>query len=94
MSNITFKPFLDKMGNEYAEKYKAPYGELFYDPDTAILRIGDGVTPGGVPINLNPINLTGSMSPTETPYTNSEINDAIAAAIASAIAAFSATLYV
>lgn len=94
MSKMTFKPFLDKMGGVDASEHIAHFGELFYDPETAILRIGDGVTPGGIIINAignssipNPINQ-------EIPYTKSEVDAAIAAAITASLEAFELKLYV
>ena len=47
MSNKTFKVFVDKMGGTTATSYIANDGELFYDPASTTLRVGDGETPGG-----------------------------------------------
>ena len=47
MSNKTFKIFVDKMGGITATQYIGNDGELFYDPTTTTIRIGDGETPGG-----------------------------------------------
>lgn len=47
MANKTFKAFVDKMGGTTATNYIGNEGELFYDPTTTTLRIGDGTTPGG-----------------------------------------------
>jgi len=33
-----------------ADTYIGIIGELFYDPNDTMLRIGDGITPGGIPI--------------------------------------------
>ena len=47
MSNKTFRAFTEKLGNITATNFVANEGELFYDPTTTTLRIGDGVTAGG-----------------------------------------------
>lgn len=51
MANKTFKAFVDKMGGTTATNYIGNEGELFYDPTTTTLRIGDGETPGGTVIS-------------------------------------------
>ncbi len=51
MANKTFKAFVDKMGGTTATNYVGNEGELFYDPTTTTLRIGDGATPGGTVIS-------------------------------------------
>ena len=51
MSNKTFKAFIDKMGGTTVTNFIGGEGELFYDPTTTTLRIGDGVTPGGTVIS-------------------------------------------
>lgn len=46
-SNITFRPFLEKLGGTPSNTYIGNGGELFYDPNTTKIRVSDGVTPGG-----------------------------------------------
>jgi hypothetical protein len=47
MANKTYVAFVDKQGGTTATTYIGNEGELFYDPSTTILRVSDGVTPGG-----------------------------------------------
>jgi hypothetical protein len=51
MANKTFKAFVDKMGGTQAASYIGNEGELFYDPTTTTLRVGDGQTPGGTVVS-------------------------------------------
>jgi hypothetical protein len=51
MSNKTYKAYVDKMGGTTATNFIGGEGELFYDPTTTTLRIGDGETPGGTVIS-------------------------------------------
>lgn len=51
MANKTFKAFVDKMGGTTVTNYIGGEGELFYDPTTTTLRIGDGTTPGGTVVS-------------------------------------------
>jgi hypothetical protein len=66
MANKTFKAFVDKMGGTTATNYIGNEGELFYDPTTTTLRIGDGETPGGTVISsggsadLGDLKISGS----------------------------------
>lgn len=46
-SNVTFRPFLEKLGGTPANTFVGNGGELFYDPDTTKIRVSDGITPGG-----------------------------------------------
>lgn len=48
MSNIVYRPFLEKLGGSQASNYVGKEGDLFYDPSTTTLRVSDGTTPGGV----------------------------------------------
>ena len=48
MSNKIFKVFVDKMGGHKAEDYIGLPGDLFYDPNTGVLKLSDGETVGGV----------------------------------------------
>lgn len=49
MSNVTYKMFVDKMGGTRAEDYIGVLGDCFYDPYSTLLRVSDGMTPGGIP---------------------------------------------
>lgn len=48
MANVTFRVFSEQLGNRSAEELVAKEGDLFYNPESPILRVGDGETPGGV----------------------------------------------
>lgn len=48
MSNKTFKIFVDKMGGDNLTSYLGNSGEIVYDPNIPVLKIADGVTPGGI----------------------------------------------
>lgn len=48
MSNVTYRFFVEKLGDSDPEEFVGNEGELFYDPTGNSLRISDGVTPGGV----------------------------------------------
>lgn len=56
----TYKWFVDKHGHHYNEAYIVDAGNLHYDPNTAELRMGDGITLGGLPIggSLEDIDLS------------------------------------
>ena len=47
----TYKIFVDKMGGHPAANYIGLTGELFYDPADGAIRVSNGITPGGTPIN-------------------------------------------
>jgi len=53
MSNITYKLFPAKMGGREASTFIGKKGEIFYDPTNTLLRISDGVTPGGISISTD-----------------------------------------
>jgi hypothetical protein len=55
MPNVTNKMFVDKMGGTTSNTYIGVYGEIFYSPDTGLLRVSDGVTPGGNPIAIESV---------------------------------------
>lgn len=46
--NTIFRNFVERLGSTRAEEFIGNEGDLFYDPNTATLRVSDGVTPGGV----------------------------------------------
>jgi len=48
--NTTFRAFIEKLGDSDPEAFIGSEGDLFYNPNTASLRVSDGVTPGGVPV--------------------------------------------
>ena len=47
MANKTYKVLLEKLGGTNAANYIGNEGELFFDPTTTTLRVGDGTTAGG-----------------------------------------------
>jgi len=53
----TFVPYIEKIGHTDATSYIGKYGELFYDPALAQLRVSDGSTVGGKPLALDIANL-------------------------------------
>ena len=57
----TFKLFSDKMGGRDATAYIGTPGEMFYDSTTGGLRVSDGTTVGGKPIELSTVSLTGNV---------------------------------
>lgn len=40
--------FLEKLGASDATRFVGNLGEMWYDPITGVLRVSDGVTPGGI----------------------------------------------
>ena len=48
--NSTFRAFVEMLGDTDPTEFIGNEGDLFYDPNTASLRVSDGVTPGGVPV--------------------------------------------
>lgn len=48
----TFKFFNDKMGGSDVTQHIGVSGEVFYDPTTGFMRLSDGVTPGGILLNM------------------------------------------
>lgn len=48
--NTTFRAYVEKLGATGAADFIGNEGDLFYDPNTASLRVSDGVTPGGIPV--------------------------------------------
>jgi hypothetical protein len=48
--NTTFRAFVEKLGDSQAGSFIGNEGDLFYDPNTASLRVSDGVTPGGIAV--------------------------------------------
>lgn len=48
----TFKLFADKMGGTSAASYIGTTGEIFWDQAVGALRVSDGVTVGGKPVEL------------------------------------------
>lgn len=49
-SNITYKFFVEKMGGTDVNSYIGNLGELFYDPYEGVMRLSNGLNPGGSPI--------------------------------------------
>ena len=48
--NTTFRAYVEKLGATEAATFVGNVGDLFYDPNTASLRVSDGTTPGGVAV--------------------------------------------
>lgn len=60
MSNVTIRVFTEQLGDTTASSFVANDGDLFYDKDSTVLRIGDGTTPGGTTLS------SGGAGSTET----------------------------
>ena len=50
IENTTFRAYVEKLGATQAADFIGNEGDLFYDPNTASLRVSDGVTPGGIAV--------------------------------------------
>ena len=48
MTNITYRVFVEKLGDSNSEEFVGDKGELFYDPEGKSLKISDGISPGGI----------------------------------------------
>ena len=56
-TNVTNKIFTASLGNSRANTFIGGVGEIFYDIDgTSPLRLGDGVTPGGIPFGISSVS--------------------------------------
>lgn len=51
INNTTFRVYVEKLGASEASDFIGNEGDLFYDPNTAQLRLSDGSTPGGVSVS-------------------------------------------
>ena len=51
MANVTFRLYNEGLGSTEVSTFIGKRGDIFYDPDAAVLRISDGTTPGGVQIS-------------------------------------------
>lgn len=49
-THATFQMFVEKIGGTYIEEFTGNFGAIFYDPAVGEFRLGDGITPGGIPI--------------------------------------------
>ena len=58
MANKIFRPFVEKLGNAFANTYVGNAGDIFYDPDERQLRISDGTTAGGNNVGFGPTTAT------------------------------------
>lgn len=57
----TYSWFKDKHGRHNNDEFITDAGNLHYDPNTAQIRLGDGKTPGGVPIGVGDISFDLSL---------------------------------
>lgn len=79
-TNTVYKIFPEKLGNANASTFVGDKGEIFYDPTVGLLKLSDGVTPGGIPITGGPNNefVTTNYTSTSTLqsdyYTKTEID--------------------
>lgn len=48
MANKLNRVFLEKLGGSNVSQFIGDQGELFFDPTTGVLRVSDGITPGGI----------------------------------------------
>jgi hypothetical protein len=56
-TNVTNKIFTANMGNNRANTFIGGVGDIFYDVDGSTpLRLGDGVTPGGIPFGISSVS--------------------------------------
>lgn len=54
-SNKLYQLFPEKIGGRHITTFIAQSGVIFYDPNIGELRIGDGETPGGLPVYVETI---------------------------------------
>jgi len=67
MSNSINRFFLEKLGDTQASDFIGDIGEMFFDPITGVLRVSDGVTPGGIILGaLGSTGYVGSFFDTTT----------------------------
>ena len=71
MANKTYKVLLEKLGGTTATNYVGNEGELFFDPTTTTLRVGDGTTAGGSVVSGGGGSVDGNISISSS---NSQIN--------------------
>jgi hypothetical protein len=71
MANKTYKVLLEKLGGTNAANYIGNEGELFFDPTTTTLRVGDGTTSGGSVVSGGGGSVDGNISISSS---NSQIN--------------------
>jgi hypothetical protein len=62
MANKTYKVLLEKLGGTTATNYVGNEGELFFDPTTTTLRVGDGTTAGGSIVSGGGGSVDGSLT--------------------------------
>ena len=60
-NNATFQIFTQHLGNADAATYIGTEGEIFYDPNFGVLKLSDGMSPGGIAITTG---AGGSFDPT------------------------------
>lgn len=51
MSNVTYRVFLEKLGGTDPQNFVGSFGDLFYDPFDGILRVSNGLAPGGTQVS-------------------------------------------
>jgi hypothetical protein len=71
MANKTYKVLLEKLGGTNAANYIGNEGELFFDPTTNVLRVGNGTTAGGSVVSGGGGSVDGNISISSS---NSQIN--------------------
>jgi len=49
--NTTYRVLVEKLGNTDASEFVGNEGEIFYDPNSPILKLSNGTTPGGVSVS-------------------------------------------
>lgn len=66
------KIFSDKSSGDVTQ-YKGKKGDIFYDPSTDVLRISDGITPGGKKASTSINQVFPTYASITNPVTNSII---------------------
>lgn len=75
MVNSTNRFFLEKLGATQATSFVGDRGEMFYDPDTGVLRVSDGTSPGGIILGaLGSTGYVGAFHDTTVQNNAAEIN--------------------
>jgi hypothetical protein len=61
MAKPTFRLFSEKLGHSDAATFVGRDGDIFFNRDNGALRVSDGTTPGGSPIQISTDGLIGNI---------------------------------